>query len=639
GYLSTIQNIAHFGTGKTKMLDSVVIRWQNGGKQVLKNVKTNQRLIANIADAKQPYAFKPPVVDKQLLFSDITQSLGITYKHRDYDYIDFTIQPLLLHKLSAYSPALAVGDVDGNGLDDIVAGGTTSFPAQMFMQQSNGKFIQRDLVPRAQINPNDNIKDEGLLLFDANGDGHPELYIASGGYIEKPGSSFYRDRLYINDGKGNFKQDAAALPVNVTSKFCVRAADYNKDGKLDLFVSGRVQPWRYPKPVSSFILRNDSRNGKAKFTDVTASVAGDLTNIGLISDALFTDFDNDGWPDLVLAGEWMPVTLLKNEHGVFKIITANSGIAGKTGWWNAIAAGDFDNDNDIDYIVGNAGLNTFFKADDTQPAYITAKDFDNNGSYDAFPSLFLKNKDGEMKEFPMHTRDDVIKQVLDMRRKFQNYEAFATATMDEVIPADRREGALRLKANTLQSCYMRNDGKGKFTMQALPLQAQLSQISGMSVDDFNGDGNLDVAINGNDFGTEVTAGRYDALNGLVLLGDGKGNFKPLSMLQSGIYIPGNGKAMVKLQGANNTYLMAASQHRGEVKVFKKNTASRFIKVNAADRYAILTHKNGKTSRCEFYYGDSFLSQSGRFICVGGAIRSVTIVDNDGHKRTITPENK
>ena len=359
GYISTIQNIAHFGLGKITMLDSVVISWQNGKKQVLQNVKADQMLKVNISNANQAYSFGHPVKDNKSLFKEVTRDVGVTYKNRDQDYVDFNVQKLLPHKLSEYSPALAVGDVDGNGLDDIIVGGTSAYPAQVLLQQPDGKFIQRPLFPNAQtMGPC--VKDEGILLFDADGDGHPDLYIASGGNQNEQGSPTYQDKIYLNDGKGNFTEAVGALPKIFTSKLCVRAADYNKDGKLDLFVSGRVDPGKYPKPVSSFIFRNDSRKGHIKFTDVTNTVAKDLTNVGLVCDAIFTDFDNDGWPDLILAGEWMPVTFLKNDHGVFKNVTPSTGLADKTGWWNSIVAGDFEHNGKMDYVVGNTGLSTPF---------------------------------------------------------------------------------------------------------------------------------------------------------------------------------------------------------------------------------------------------------------------------------------
>jgi hypothetical protein len=633
GYLSTIQNIAHFGLGKVTSVDSVVIRWQNGKKQVLTNVKADQVLKVDINNAKTGYSFNQSLINTQSLFTEVTKAVGINYKHNDVDFADFNVQKLLPHKLSEYSPAVAVGDIDGNGFDDMVIGGTSKYPAQVLLQQPNGKFVQRNLLATA-TNLTDKYKDEGLLLFDADGDGDLDLYVASGGYEDEPGAKSYQDRIYANDGKGNFTLQANALPANFTSKLCVKAVDYNKDGLLDLFVSGRVNPWNYPKPVSSFILRNDSKKGIIKFTDVTQTVAKGLNNLGLVCDASFTDYDNDGWPDLVITGEWMPVTFFKNDHGVFKNVTANTGIANKLGWWNTIAGGDFDHDGDIDYIVGNTGLNTFYKATDQYPVYITAKDFDDNDSYDAIPSLFLKDRDGVMKEFPAHTRDDMVKQIISMRIKFQNYKSYAIATMDSVITPAMRKGAVRLKANDLQSCYLRNDGHGKFTMIPLPIEAQISQLSGIVVDDFDGDGNLDVALNGNDYGTEVSTGRYDAFNGLVLKGDGKGGFKPLTIMQSGIYIPGNGKALVKLRSAKGSYLLAATQYKDAMKVFELKKPIRTVSIQPFDAFATIKYKNGKTAKQEFYNGASFLSQSGRFFNIDATMASVVVTDNAGNKRNI-----
>ena len=267
------------------------------------------------------------------LFKEITNEAGINYKHKDIELIDFDIQSLLPHKLSEYCPALAAGDIDGNGLDDLIIGGNKSRHAQLLLQQPNGKFLQKDLLPFVFNEPGYYYKDEGLLLFDANGDGLQDLYVARGGYKASGDNNVYQDKLYINKGNGNFIEDSLALPVNHTSKLCVRAFDFNKDGKMDLFVSGRVEKGNYPKPVSSFIFRNDCENGHVKFTDVTDEVAPDLKNIGMICDALFTDFDGDGQTDLIVVGEWMPVTFLKNVNGKFMNVTASSGVAGQTGWW------------------------------------------------------------------------------------------------------------------------------------------------------------------------------------------------------------------------------------------------------------------------------------------------------------------
>ena len=424
------------------------------------------------------------------------------------------------------------------------------------------------------------------------------------------------------------------FPVNYTSKLCVRAIDFNRDGKLDLFVSGRVDPWKYPKPVSSFIFRNDSDKMHVKFTDVTAEVAPDLKNIGMVCDALFTDFDNDGQPDLLLAGEWMPVTFLKNVDGKFRNVTSNSGINDKYGWWNSIVAGDFRHTGRTDYIVGNVGLNTLYQASDQYPVYITAKDFDNNGGYEAIPSLFLPDQKGQMKEFPAHGRDDVIERLPAMKKRYNNYKSFASATMEEIFPPEKREGAIRLKANMLQSCFIQNDGDGKFTMIPLPIEAQISTLNGMLADDFDGDGNLDVLINGNDFGTEVSMGRYDALNGLLLKGNGSGNFSPLSIQQSGIYIPGNGKALVKLSGSSGNYLVAASQNKDALKLFELKRKVKILQIKPSEVSALIRFKNGKTEKREFYYGSSFLSQSARFININENVSGIMILDNKGDQRVI-----
>ena len=632
GYLSTNQNIAHFGLGKITVLDSVVIKWPNNLSQVIVNVKADQVLKLKMADAKMHIEESKPLIPASSLFKEVTKSLGIDYKHFDFDFIDFNIQTTLPHKLSEYCPALTVGDIDANGFDDLVMGGNSTYPAQAFLQQPNVKFLKKPLL--SNDTSHRIYHDAGLLLFDVNGDGSLDLYAASGGYKHQSGSPNYSDRLYMNDGKGNFSQATNDLPQNFTSKLCVSAMDYNKDGKLDLFISGRVDPWNYPKPVSSFIYRNDSKNGKANFTDVTSEVAPELTNIGMVCDALFSDFDNDNQTDLILAGEWMPVTFLKNNNGHFKNITSTTGVANQFGWWNSITAGDFRHTGRTDYIIGNTGLNTLYKASDQYPVYITANDFDKNGGYEAIPSLFLPDTKGALREFPAHGRDDIIDKMPFLKKKYNNYSSFASVTMDEIFTEEQKKGAIRLKVNNSQSCYLKNDGNGKFTMIPLPVMAQVSVLNGMIADDFNDDGNLDVLINGNDFGTEVAVGRYDALNGLLLQGDGNGNFLPLSILQSGIYIPGNGKALVKLMGSKGDYLIAASQNRDALKIFQLKEKTQIIKINPTEQFALIKYRNSKTEKTEFYYGSSFLSQSSRFIRVNKNMASITIYDDKGRQREI-----
>jgi len=633
GYLSSMEGIVHFGLNSILVLDSVVIKWYNGKKQILQNVKSNQVITVNIADANIPYSVEQPAIATDALFKEVTNSAGINYRHSDYNFIDFDIQHLLPHKLSEYTPGLASGDLDGNGFDDLVIGGNAQLPTCMLFQQPDGKFIRKSLLPGIPNYPTIS-KDEGILIFDANGDGKPDIYISSGGYGLSPGNSSYQDRLFINDGKGNFKMDTAAIPVNHNSKFCVRAMDYNRDGKLDLFISSRVDPWNYPRPVSCFIYRNDSENGHAKYTDVTEEVAPGLKNIGMVCDALFTDFDGDGQTDLIVVGEWMPVSFYKNVNGKFKNVTGASGTSGKRGWWNSIVAGDFRNTGRMDYIVGNLGLNSLYQASDSFPVYMTAKDFENNGKYAGIPSLFLPDQQGVKREFPAQGRDDITRQLNSLKKRFNNYKKYAVATMDDLLTPEQRNGALRLEANMLQSCYLRNDGNGKFTMIPLPIEAQFSTINGMLVDDFDGDGNLDVLMNGNDYSTSVGIGQYDAFYGLLLKGDGAGGFKPLSMLQAGMCISGNGKALVKLTGATNKYLVAASQRNGRLELFELNKDQRTIRVDPADRVALLKLTNGKVQKQELNNGSSFLSQSASFLSVGNHVNSVEITNSHGAVRNI-----
>jgi hypothetical protein len=635
GYLSSIQGCAHFGLGKTPTIDSVIIKWPNGKMQLLQNVKTNQGLKVNIKNALLDYSFSENKIDTKSLFKEINDSVNIHYVHQENDLIDFNIQKTLPHKFSDYGPALAVGDIDGNGLDDLIAGGSYSYSAQLFLQQPNGKFIQKSLLTGKSA-LNKTREDEGILLFDADGDGDLDLYIASGGFEGTHNSASYQDKLYVNDGKGNFSDDTNALPQNFTSKMCVRAIDYDKDGDLDMFVSGRVDPGSYPKPVSSFIFRNDTKDGHIKFTDVTQSVAPALNDVGLVCDASFTDFNNDGWPDLILVGEWMPVTFLENDKGAFKNVTPISGVGGNIGWWNTIASGDFDNDGDMDYIVGNLGYNSFFKASDKYPVNITAKDFDDNGTYDAFVSVFLpaSQKDTERMEFPAQSRDDVLKQMISIRKRFPNYRSFATLPMDSLLTLDQQKDALKLHANYFSSVYLKNEGKNRFTMQPLPILAQVSVLNGIAVDDFDGDGNLDVVINGNDYGTEPILGRYDALNGLLIKGDGKGNFTPQTILQSGIYIPGNGKALVALRSSKGKCLLAASQNKGPLKVFELKGNDKMIALEPFDESVVITFKDGTKQKREVGYGSSFMSQSGRFLSIGDKVVSIEIKNNNGIVRKI-----
>lgn len=637
GYMSSVENIAHFGVGNTTTIDSIVIDWPNWKKQVLKNIVTNQVISVNIAQATEKDNYALPQVAVNNWFTDITKSAGIRFIAAEVDFIDFNIQRMIPHKLTQYGPSLATGDLDADGLDDLVIGGGSPEYASLFFQKADGSFIKRKFIDSTIVKLQD---DAGICLFDADGDNDLDMYIASGGCENEPGSKVYADHLYINDGKGNFKEDPSALVPNYATKSCVKAADYDNDGDLDLFVGGRVLPGSYPQAVSSFIYQNDSKNGKVKFTDVTKEVAPALQNIGLVCDAAWSDVDNDGMPDLILAGEWMPITLLINKKGKFELTKSN--LTDNPGWWNSITSADLDNDGDMDFIAGNCGMNGFLRPTSKFPVRAFGKDFDNNGSFDAVFSSYLPSSvNGDVKEFPVAGRDEFIREISAMKERFPNYSSFARTEMKNIFTEPELKNAIQLSANNFYSCWIENKGRlpagqagRQFILHPLPAPAQWAPVYGITVNDYNGDGNPDFALNGNEFSMAPALGRYDALNGLVLQGDGKGNFSPLSILQSGIYVPGNGKAMVQLV-SNGKLTIAAAQNSSYLKLFQnKLTTGKIITLHADDVSAVVYLKNGQKRKEEFYRGSSFLSQSGRFLQLNPAIQSVEIINSKNQKRII-----
>lgn len=627
GYLSTVEPVLHFGLGKESAVQEVKVTWQGGKTQVLKNVKGNQTLVVREKDAGvAPEDRKTPALP---LFKDITSELNVSYKHSEMDVIDFNVQKLLPHKMSQYGPALAAGDVNGDGLEDVFVGGAYQNKGRFLLQQPDGKFTVSDLLPGG-----DGLEkvseDMGVLLFDADQDKDLDLYIVSGSYEIQEGSEALRNALYLNDGKGHFKQDTVALPAFLVNGSCVKAVDFDRDGDLDLFVGGRVESGKYPKPVSSYILRNDSKGGLVRFSNVTRAVAPDLAEIGLVCDALWTDYDNDGWADLLLAGEWMAPTFLKNEKGKFKKVT--TGLETKKGWWGSLAAGDFDNDGDMDYIGGNLGVNTLSRASESRPVSVYAKDFNNDGYFDAIPTIFYRAQDDSYKEFPYNTRDDMGKQVIQVRQRFQEYGKFAETTLNEILKPEELKDALHLSATWMKSSYIENLGNNQFTIRELPVQAQFAPLFGMIADDFDQDGNLDLLLTGNDYGSEVSVGRYDAMYGLVLKGDGKGNFRPLSISESGYMAPSNMKALVRLASANGKYLSATSQNRDMIRFHEAQKAVRKVDLADGETSVILHFKNGKSRREEPGYGSSFLSQSSHTLFVPEYVSSITIINSKGGKR-------
>jgi len=614
GYQSSMDQEVHFGLGKTKVVDSIMIHWPDEKLQLLKRVNSDQTLSVKHSEAKKIEASESKT--SHSLFIRADQNRGILFRHLETEYADFKIQPLLPHKYSENGPGIAVGDVNGDDLEDFFIGGAFKQSGQLFIQKSNGKFSSSPLVNQTKYE-----EDMGALLFDADGDNDNDLYVVSGGNEFASGSPYYQDRLYVNDGKGNFKEDPKALPVLTASSSCVIAADYDKDNDLDLFVGGRVTPQHYPQSGQSYILRNDH----GRFTDVTEQVAPGLNRVGMVTSGLWTDTDNDNQLDLILVGEWMPVTIFKNNHGKFQ----STAIIHSMGWWNCIQAADFDEDGDTDYVLGNLGLNTKYKTSIENPVSLYVDDFNHDGVQDAILSHYIQGVNR-----PAHPRDDLFQQMPQLKKKYQSYKAYSETTMETLINGTETKPAI-LKTETFQTSYLENKGKQGWQLTPLPQQAQFAPVFGIVAGDYNNDGYTDIVLSGNSYSTDVLTGRYDALKGLLLKGDGAGHFKPLSTEQSGILIDGDAKSLAELTDNKGHTLLLAAQNNDTLKVFERfNSFHKDMQVTNQDVYSIVTLANGKKSKYEFYFGNGYLSQSSRRLKIPGDAKQVVIYNGRGKGRTV-----
>ncbi len=554
GFQSTQDPIEHFGLGQDNIVDTLEVVWLDGKKQTLSNVSSNQLIILNYANSKaETEVTSASIPDrKSMLFNKITDQSRIDFVQHQNGFEDFNHEPLLPNRFSKNGPYMATADVDGNGMADFWIGGSAKLPGKLFKQQKNGDFIINDM-------PDPGYEDMGGVFFDADGDKDMDLYIVSGGNVYNPLTAPYQDRLYLNDGKGNFEMTQEAIPVEYASGSCVAAHDYDRDGDVDLFVGGRVIPTRYPFAPQSFLLKN---TGHGYFEDGTQSICPELKKIGMVTSALWTDFDSDGWLDLIVTGEWMPVTFFKNKKGVLKLVEGNKEINKSTGWWQSIAEGDFDNDGDMDYIAGNWGLNNYYNVSEKYPLSVYAKDFDNNGSVEPILSYYLNGK-----EYSIANRDQITSVMPSFKKKFESYTKFAESDFNEIFSSEDLKGALILRASTLNSVYIENQGADIFAFHSLPIQAQFSPIRAIVVNDFDVDGNLDILMSGNSNSPDFVTGRQDASNGLVLKGNGKGHFTALTESKSGISIHGDARSMLRIKLKNGDAIISAV-NEGALQVFQ-----------------------------------------------------------------------
>lgn len=624
GYQSTTEtNREHFGLGNAAQIDSLTIIWPDSRIQVLKNVKADQNLVLDHIQAKANIPSNDPgPVATAPLFTGL-QNIGIDFQHKDELYIDFKIQPLLPHLLSQNGPGIAVGDVNGDGLDDFYVGGAFNQSGRVFVQDEQQRFSSKSLVAGQKYE-----EDMGTLFFDADGDGDQDLYVVSGSNEFEAGSRYYQDRLYTNDGKGNFSLNTHALPPLSGSGSTVNAADFDRDGDLDLFVGGRLSPGAYPNPGESYILRNDD----GKFVEVTQQVCPEIKNIGMVTTALWTDFNQDGWVDLIVAGEWMPIVFYKNNKGKLLNASAQTGLKNTTGWWNSIVSGDFDEDGDTDYVLGNVGLNSEGKPSNDKPLTLLAKDFDKSGTMDPVIARYIGND-----LYPTHPRDEMTSQMNFLKKRFVYYADYSKAKITDVFKPEELNDARKLVCETMQSVMLENKGNGKFELKFLPAAAQMGPVYGLLAEDFNHDGHLDLLLSGNTHATESISGRLDGLNGLLMPGDGKGGFKPLNAFQSGVFVPGDAKGMAHLRLGNGRSLVLAAQNNAPLLAFAGSVEDKivYIKPMSQDAALVATYADDRSKRFELGYGSGYLSQSGRNVSLSReGLQKVVLIDFRGRTREV-----
>lgn len=555
GFFSSMEHLFHFGLGEKAELFIIEIKWPDGKVQRLENLPANQRLVLNYSDARPG---KWEILPSPKPLFKVANKTGLDFRHQDDEFNDFNREFLLPHAFSNLGPHLAVGDVNGDGLDDVFIGGGRNQAGAVFAQQKNGSFKKLSFPA---LEADAAYEDMGATFFDADGDKDVDLYVVSGGSSFEANSTNYQDRLYLNDGKGNFSAaPAGSLPTITASGSCVTPFDLDKDGDMDLVVGGMVTPGLYPTPPQTLVLQN---NG-GKFTDVAKQAGPELANLGMLTDVISADLDGDQQTELVVVGEWLPVTVFKVNAGKLEDATAQFGLSETNGWWNCVHAADFDKDGDLDLMAGNLGLNTRLKASPEAPIQLFAADFDKNGRIDP---IMAWSQGGKL--FPLPQREVLIKQMPSLRKDFVYHRAYGMATMEDIFKKDGLAAAQKWEAKTFASTYFENQ-KGKFIAHPLPAMAQLSTCNHVISTDANADGHLDIVMVGNSYRSEIESGRYDAGNGMVLLGDGKGSFTAVPNHQSGFWATKEARDLAVIQLVNGKNLFLVANNNEGIQVYSSN---------------------------------------------------------------------
>lgn len=569
GFLSSVEHALHFGTGTQIVIPRVEITFPSLKKIVLQNVNADQVMNIYESDAQASPAATTIAQNQVPVFKDISNTPAFSYTQSENNFIDFKREPLIPYKCSRKGPYYATADVNGDGTEDIFIGGAAGFEAKLMTQNPDGSFIEKK---QAAFAADKAYEDMAAVFFDADGDGDKDLYVVSGGAEFDAGSPMYQDRLYLNDGKGNFTRSEKALPAETANGSCVITLDYDGDGDLDLFVGGHVLPGKFPQPDKCMLLQNN----KGVFTNVTQAAGNGLLSPGIVNQALWADMNGDGKHELLLCGEWMSPMIFTQQNGQF-VKTQNKvtiSTRAKTdsvidmnelsGFWYAMRAEDIDKDGDLDIVLGNRGENSTIAGDFEHPCTIYAKDFDNNGSYDAVLGYYNQGKC-----YPLFSRDQLIDQMPMMRKKFIRYRDYSGTTLDNLFTPEQKKGMDVYKARSFESGVLLNEGNGSYRFVAFNEKAQLSNINDLVVDDFDGDGNKDILACGNTNDPAVMVGNYDATSAVFLKGDGKGGFTVLSPVASGLGVRGETRKIVSIKTKSKP-LYILLKNSASAQVFTRN---------------------------------------------------------------------
>ena len=576
GFQSSVDPRLHFGLGQAAQVDSLIVIWPDRGRQVLTDVALDRSITLSQQDAMGPSpglrpgsvrhaSPLPPPPPPPPLFTDVSDRLRIDFKHDENAFYDFHREPLLPHLLSAEGPALAVGDVDGDGLDDIYVGGAKWQAGRLFLRQRDGTFRPSASVDRV-FQADRLSEDVDAVFFDANGDGRPDLYVVSGGNEFWGDDPALQDRLYVNDGRGRFHRDTLALPRFSESGSCVVPGDFNGDGHVDLFVGRRAVSRRYGMTPRSYLLEND---GTGHFRDVTLEKAPGLAEAGMVTSAAWIDYDHDGRLDLIVTGEWMAVRVFHNENSRLVDRTRETGLAGTEGWWSSVTVADLNGDGRPDLVLGNLGLNSSLRASPAEPARMYVADFGHNGTLEQVLTVYTHGV-----SYPVAGRDELLGLIPPLRSRYPSYASFGAARVEEILPAAELAKATVRQARVFASSVALNNGNGTFTLVPLPVEAQFAPIRAALAEDFDGDGRTDLLVAGNDYGFPPVLGRQDAGYGLLLRGTGNGRFEAVDMERSGVAIDGQVRHLRWLRRADGSRVIIAARNNDKLQVLRPPRSAR-----------------------------------------------------------------